>query len=85
MDLLAAQTHAAKHEAQQIEAQLRTATEQLSKRSQEISVLKVRCISTYSLRWLNENSCQNSTCSQPIDSGVCVCVCVCVCVRACRL
>jgi hypothetical protein len=47
MDLLATQTHAAKQEAQQIEAQLRTATEQLSKRSQEISVLKVRCIFAY--------------------------------------
>ncbi len=47
MDLLAAQTHAAKHEAQQIEDQLRNATEQLSKRSQEISVLKVRCMFTH--------------------------------------
>jgi len=45
--LLATQTHAAKQEAQQIEAQLRTATEQLSKRSQEIGVLKVRCIFAY--------------------------------------
>lgn len=46
MDLLAAQTYAAKHEAQQMEAQLKTATEQLSKTSQEISTLKVRCILT---------------------------------------
>ncbi|KAL0027503.1 hypothetical protein WJX77_006087 [Trebouxia sp. C0004] len=40
MDLLATHTHAAKHEAQQMEAQLRTATEQLSKRSQDISIFK---------------------------------------------
>lgn len=42
MDTLTSQTHAAKHEAQQVEGQLRAATQQLTDRAQEITLLKVR-------------------------------------------